>query len=351
MLVAPLDWGLGHATRCIPLINELLKQQFDVLLVAEKDVATLLQNEFPSLKLLPLSGYNVKYSKNKYLFGLKMLWQLPKIYSAVKHEQRWLQKAVIDYNIDIVISDNRLGMYCPQAKCIFITHQLAIQTGNSITNWLVQKINYHFIQKYNECWVPDVASDNNMAGVLAHPQQLPKLPVHYIGNLSRLVKNVVVENIEVLMVLSGPEPQRTMFENILLQQCATINKKMILVRGLPNATEQVVSNNPLLQIINFATAATLNTLMLQAKLVVARSGYSTIMDVAALQKKAIFVPTPGQTEQQYLATYMASKKYAVVATQHLFSLTKLLAMAAQFTFEQYPTNNTEALQKAIAALK
>ncbi len=163
VLIAPLEWGLGHATRCIPIIKELLLNGAEVLIAAEGAAESLLKNEFPNLAYLPLMGYRMKYSRKKSFLHFKLLAQLPKIFFAIRKEYQWLKKIIIEHQIDAVISDNRFGLYHKKVKCIYITHQLLIKTGNSITEKIAQKYHYGFIKKYSECWVPDF-KENGLGG-------------------------------------------------------------------------------------------------------------------------------------------------------------------------------------------
>jgi uncharacterized protein (TIGR00661 family) len=350
VLVTPLDWGLGHATRCVPIINALLQQGFEVLLAGENAVAALLQKEFPMITILPLTGYNVQYAKNKNSFFWKILAQLPSINRAIKNENTWLQKIIDTHKIDIVISDNRFGLHSKKAKTVFITHQLQIQTGNFLSNKIAQYINYKFINKFDVCWVPDLAGKNNLAAALSHPAVLPKIPVRYVGILSRVQKSVTNKKIDVAIILSGPEPQRTIFENIIVQQIENTTLNIVVARGLPSATENLISNNKNVQIINYLPSNEISTLIQSAKVVVARSGYSTVMDIAVLQQAAIFVPTPGQTEQVYLAKYLSDKKYCIAANQDGFDLQATLEKIATVKLEKYPENDSSLLAAAIAAV-
>jgi uncharacterized protein (TIGR00661 family) len=350
VLVAPLDWGLGHATRCVPIINALLQQGFEVLLAGENAVATLLQKEFPSITILPLTGYNVQYAKNKNGFFWKMLAQLPSINRAIKNENAWLQKIIDTHKIDIVISDNRFGLHSKKAKTVFITHQLQIQTGNFLSNKIAQYINYKYINKFDACWVPDLAGENNLAAALSHPAVFPKVPLHYVGILSRVQKSVAAKKIDVAVILSGPEPQRTIFENIIVQQIENTTLNIVLARGLPSATENLISKNKNVQIVNYLPSSEISALIQSAKVVVARSGYSTVMDIAVLQQVAIFVPTPGQTEQVYLAKYLSDKKYCIAANQDGFDLQATLEKIATVKLEKYPQNDSSLLAAAIAAV-
>ena len=331
VLVAPLDWGLGHATRCIPIIKELIRLDCTVLIAGDGPIITLLKKEFPATVFLRCKGYKISYSRNKRWLLLKIFWQLPKILFAVYREHNWLKKVISEQSIDAIISDNRLGMFAEKIPSIYITHQLFIRTGNWITERIAQKIHYYFIKKYNGCWVPD-SENNGLAGMLSHPKKHPRNIV-FIGPLTRLK---LVQNFEssydVLILLSGPEPQRTIFENQLLEQLENFSGRVLLARGMPFEKKNIELNNQSVKVVNHLTAEELNIIMALSNMVIARCGYTTIMDLAALRKRAILIPTPGQTEQEYLAKYLLKKQFFLTALQEGFSITELLRTSAGFKY-------------------
>ncbi len=347
VLLAPMDWGLGHATRCIPVIEALRDAGFEVILAGEKKVAALLQKEFPELVMLALPGYNVNYGKSRIFFFLNMLLQFPKINTAIRKENAWLQKTISEHKIDIVISDNRFGMYSEKAHCVFITHQLFIKTGNSFTEKIARRINYKYIDRFAACWVPDNVGNDNLAGELSHPEKMPEVRVKYIGPLSRFIKKQSAVAVDIVAVLSGPEPQRSIFENVLSEQMAPFGKKAVLVRGLPDEKAVPLSKN---KVLNHLPAVELNELMSSSKMIIARSGYSTVMDLAALQKKAILVPTPGQTEQEYLATFLSEKKYCIAADQEGFDLADEIKKMNESSLNDFPSSEKKLLTAAVRSL-
>ena len=335
VLVAPLDWGLGHATRCIPIIQELLNQGIEVILAADGAIASLLKKDFPSLIILPLKGYRISYSRNKKWFFAKIIMHLPRLVSVISCEKKWLKKVVKELQIDAVISDNRFGLHHADPYSIYITHQLFIETGHSFLNKIAQKIHYRFINRYDECWVPDAAGEINLAGKLSHPVLKPLVPVKYLGSLSRFKKESLTHKNDLLIILSGPEPQRTIFENTLVNQTESINLSIALVRGLPGETAQLKAPDKKLQIYNHLAATELSKIIQQSNLILARAGYSTIMDLVALEKKAVLVPTPGQTEQEYLAKYLMDKKLFFDADQEGFLLKDVVEKVAKFKFAPF----------------
>jgi uncharacterized protein (TIGR00661 family) len=331
ILIASLDWGLGHATRCIPIIYELLEQGCTIIIAADGPTEILLKSEFPQLTFLKLKGYNIQYSHRKNWLPLKILLQVPKIIGTIYHEHQWLKKAVKKNNINIIISDNRFGLYHSSIPSIYITHQLLIKTGNRFTEKIAQHIHYYFIKKYTNCWVPDFEGNNNLAGELSHPKKSIG-GVKYIGALSRFEKKSIAEKkYDLLILLSGPEPQRSIFEKLLLDQLQTFLGTVLFVRGLPGkGFDNIQQQNIIVK--DHLTASELNEAIQQSKLVISRSGYTTIMDLVKLQQKAILVPTPGQTEQEYLARHLARQKIFYTIEQDKFMLNNALREVENFSF-------------------
>lgn len=334
ILIAPLDWGLGHATRNIPLIMSLLNDGCSVIIAADGAIKTLLQHEFPNATFLTLRGYEIEYSKQKRWFLLKIAFQIPKILLSIYREHQWLKKTIKRYSINAVISDNRFGMYHSGIPSVYITHQLIIKTENNFSEKLASKFHCWFIKKYTHCWVPDFEGTQNIAGQLSHPENIPA-NIKYIGCLSRFerLKGVSIKY-DLLIVLSGPEPQRSIFEKLLLFQLRQFAGEVLLVRGQPGTDETLI--NPIgsdnIQIKNHLNLKELNLAIEQAKIVICRSGYTTVMDLIKLQKKAILVPTPGQTEQEYLGMYLMQQKLFYCVHQDEFLLTEVLKKVDGFSF-------------------
>lgn len=334
LLVAPLDWGLGHATRCVPVIRDLLNNNCEVWLAGEGAQEKLLREEFPSLPFLPLKGYRIKYGKSG-LTG-KILLQVPSILRSIKEENKWLKKQVSNHGFDAVISDNRYGLYHEKIFSVFITHQLYIKS--SLGKWsekILQQWNYKLINKFNECWIPDEEGENNLAGDLSHPVKLPSIPVKYIGPLSRFTSFSPLGDGGIrghlLIILSGPEPQRTILENNVIDQIVNYPATATIVRGLPGEKNIIPSTNTI-HFYNHLSTEELNTEAMKAEFIISRSGYSTIMDIACVQKKSILIPTPGQTEQEYLADHLRKKQFAFCIDQKGFSLLKNIEEARNFEY-------------------
>lgn len=341
VLIAPLDWGLGHATRCIPVISTLIKQDCTVIVATEGQIKTLLQKEFPDLQFVPLTGYRVHYSRNKFWMPATLLLQSPKILYRIYAENNWLKRKVKEHQIDAVISDNRMGLHHKKITSVYITHQLTIKTGSAFTERIAQKIHYHYINKFSACWVPDNEGAVKLAGVLSHPATLPKVPVTYLGPLSRFEKKISETKYDLCIILSGPEPQRTIFEKKILADIEKMPEKICLVRGLPQETEIPLLTSPSVEIKNHLPAEEMCNIIQQSEIVISRCGYSTVMDLVKLQKKAVLVPTPGQTEQEYLAVYLREQKLFYSVDQENFSLQDALKKAETFKYSDWPTNNDD----------
>jgi UDP-N-acetylglucosamine transferase subunit ALG13 len=254
-----------------------------------------------------------------------------------------------------VISDNRFGLWSKQAKTIFITHQLFIKAP--IGERLLSRINRYYIKKFTECWIPDIAGTANLSGDLSHPYPFPP-NAFYVGTLSRFRSLPKAANstfslkraYDVLVIISGPEPQRSIFEKIILDQAVLIALNILIVRGITEVAQTIETKNNL-DIVSHLTAVEMKEVILNASVIVSRSGYSTIMDLAVLKKRAIFVPTPGQTEQEYLAQRCMKKGFAYSETQAVFNLKRALAEVEVYKgFEGFQDEGEKALEKRMELL-
>ncbi len=343
ILICPLNWGIGHATRCIPIIKLLLDQGYHVIIGADKRPYSLLKKEFPSLSFIIFPGYEIKYpTKGSMVF--KILLSLPKIIFGIYKEHITLQNIIEKNKIDIVISDNRYGLWNKKVKSIFITHQLTVKCPK----WLfflepiLFQINKFFISKYNECWIPDNLGDYNITGELTKKYAVFK-NIYFIGLLSRFFEKkesqTNIKGYDLVCILSGPEPQRSIFEKLLTEQLLLLkNKKTLILRGVTDddSTEQV---NKQIDIINHLNTDEFYQLIKDASLIICRSGYSSIMDIATLGKKAILIPTPGQTEQEYLASHLKAKKIFYSASQKEFNLMESIHKLEEYKEIKITTNH------------
>jgi UDP-N-acetylglucosamine transferase subunit ALG13 len=351
ILVAPLDWGLGHTTRCIPIIKELLAQNCEVLAAGDHQQERLLRTEFAGLPFLPLTGYGIQYSRKN--LTLKLISQIPKIIFRIRQEHSWLRRAVAANNIDAVISDNRFGLYHEKIPTVFITHQLQIKSKlGSASEKILRIWNYGHIHRFTECWVPDTDGQHNLSGELSHPTVLPRVPVTYIGPLSRfrngglLPESVKAQSGQLLFILSGPEPQRTLLEDKIIDDVSHYPGTATIVRGLPSSLSTIPSTG-MIKVFNHLSADELRQEIEKAELVISRCGYSTVMDLVALQKKAILIPTPGQTEQEYLGAHLHRQHIAFTVAQKEFSLPRILEEVKGFNYKIQSSTAKGQLKHAI----
>lgn len=334
ILIAPLDWGLGHTTRCLPVIKQLLLDNHSVTLAAPENILNFVQATFPQIKTLSLQGYGITYSKSRRLFAARIVSQIPKIVKAIRNEHQWLQQIQKIEKFDFIISDNRYGLYHPQVPCAIMTHQLQIQSGmGKAADKLLRRLHYRYLEKFDTCWIVDEAGEKNLAGKLSHPENIPS-NARYTGILSQMdlfQKNKTETDIhpesatkEILILLSGPEPMRTLLEKKLLRQCSSIAEKYQInfIAGKQTTKENSKTIHQGINFYNRLSAEQIYPLLQRADLVICRSGYSTLMDLALLGKKALLVPTPGQTEQEYLAQFLNKKFKTKIAQQENIQLDK-----------------------------
>ena len=301
IIIAPLNWGLGHATRCVPIIKELQKSNFTPVIASDGTALQFLIKEFPSLEFFELPSYKISYGRN---LKWSLIRKIPTIVRAV-HKERLLIQEYIHQNPDVggIISDNRFGCYYTKIPSVYITHQLNVLSGflTPVTSFFHRRV----IRKYNECWIPD--EENSLySGKLSRSSK--NLNQKYIGVLSRFKKQELPQDIDVLILLSGPEPNRTQLEIKLTSIFKTSSKKVYLIQGIVEKTQKTTKENQL-TIVNFMLTKQLEHTLNLSKMVICRAGYSSVLDLVSLRKKALLIPTKFQNEQEYLAKYLQQKGY------------------------------------------
>lgn len=328
IFIAPLDWGLGHATRCVPIIKELLKHN-KVILGVTPLTKPILSEEFPDLKKIIIPAYEIRYSKLLPLW-IKLALSFPRISKIIKEEGKTLVKLIEEEKVDVVISDNRFGLHSKKAYCVFITHQLFLKAP--LFENFAQKQNKKCILNFDEVWVPDYDTNDastssatltTLSGELSHGKHY-HTNVKYIGPQSRLtdvICEVEKNKFDYLILLSGPEPGRSILEEKLLKKTQNSEKKIALVRGSHN--QHPSTTNQFIQVFDFPTKEQLKKLILSSEKIICRSGYSTLMDMHLLGKTdLILIPTPGQSEQEYLAEYWQKHFNAhILSEKHLSQFT------------------------------
>lgn len=339
VVVSLLDWGLGHMTRSVPIINHLIDINCKVIIACSSVQKSLLHREFSQVEFVDCPGYDINYGKSAFSTRLGLIFQAIKILIKIKGEKSWLDSFLMKKNVDLIISDNRYGFFSTEIPSVIITHQLQINTGlgNWVDKW-VNRMNYRRLSKFRESWVPDFGDGLNAAGELSHPKQPPNFTVRYLGTISRLqqCKTARYKNGPILCILSGPEPQRTLLEKkIVLEASQHIDLPFVLIRGILSEEPPPINLSKNMTVYNHLPGSELNQLICTASYVVSRSGYTSIMDYLKLGVKSILIPTPGQSEQAYLARYMEQNKLAVFYTQNDFNLSESLDKAKSFQFNSF----------------
>lgn len=343
ILVCPLNWGLGHATRCIPIIQRLLKKNAEVFIASDGRSLELLQQEFPNLPCFSLPSYGIRYRSAN--MTLNMASQLPRITWALFQEHRVIRRLVQTYQLDGILSDNRYGCHHQNCQTVFLTHQLNIRIPHPLLEKIVAWINRRAIHGFDRCWVPDLPPPNNLAGILSEAP--PSHPVTYLGLLSRMKKTKPADlEWDVLLLLSGPEPQRTRLEKLLIAQAQQLPYRFLLVQGKPEEqSSQWIAPN--IQQIAFLKTQELNQAILNSRYIVCRSGYSSMMDLAQLAKKALVIPTPGQTEQEYLASRLQERGWVSFQTQKELDLAAGLQSVQRIHGFPAASDETDLLDRAL----
>ena len=333
ILVAPLNWGLGHATRCIPIINELLKYGYNPILASDGDALELLKKEFPKLLTLELPSYHIQYSAKPNNLKWNLLKNSPKTLRAISQEKKIITNWISEYNLIGIISDNRFGVHSAKIPSVYITHQLNVFSGN--TTWLSSKLHQHFIKKFDVCWVPDVNEIPNFSGKLGHLKK-SNLNLKYIGVLSRFKKQHREKLYDLMILLSGPEPQRTILEEKLIVELKSYPGKVVFIKGKVELKQSIdVENN--ITFYNYMQSEELEKTFNESDKILCRSGYTTIMDLVKLEKKAFFIPTPGQFEQEYLAKRLKRKGILPSRKQDSFSISDLAQLSVYNGFKPMKT--------------
>ncbi|HNQ11814.1 MAG TPA: glycosyltransferase [Bacteroidia bacterium] len=295
ILIAPLNWGLGHASRCIPIIR-FLQKNHKVIIATDGIALQLLKNEFPTFTFIELPGYEITYT-NKRNFLWHLIKQIPFVLRTVRKENKICKTICNEHKIDLILSDNRYGMYNAKTPSLFLTHQLNILIDRKWT--FPFSLHQLFLKRFSKILVPDYA-DNQLAGKLSRLNKR-NLWIEYIGLLSKFESNIISTDTtnDILVILSGPEPSRSNLEKELFRVLSDSKYRIVLIRGSKMNCEVKADN---ILTIDLADQKEMELWIQKSRLIICRSGYSSIMDLLALNKKAILIPTPQQMEQEYLAS-------------------------------------------------
>ncbi|RPI37459.1 MAG: hypothetical protein EHM53_10660 [Methanoregulaceae archaeon] len=334
VLLSPLNWGLGHAMRDIPVIRTLLVHGHDVTIAACGNTLTALQREFPFCRFIEFEDYPSPYSSGRF-FLPKLALSFPVLLQAIARERRETEHMVSRNRFDLIISDNRLGVYSPHVHSLFITHQLHFHLPPLF--WPVEifasLMNRFHHGKFDRIIVPDnPPGPLSLAGKLSRPDSdTARARTFFAGILSSTPKQALTADIDYLVLISGPEPQRTRLEEILLPMARELGGRTVVLLGSPRRKYAMAVAGDC-TIHSYVTNEEKAGLMNRAKFVICRSGYTTMMELAELEKKAcLFIPTPGQTEQEYLSWYYERNGWFSSRSQYHLDLPEDIRTAGKYS--------------------
>ena len=337
VLICPLDWGLGHATRIIPVIEYYMARGDEVIVGGNGASFNYLKNRFPKLVFEQVPGYEVSYSK-RVGFAVKMLLSLPSIYKGIKKEEARIVALHKKHGFDLIISDNRFGVHLKGVKSLFMTHQLNIKFPYFEN--IIFRVQKKLIEKFDVCLVPDFPLKENIAGSLSvlKTNQKLSIPVQYVGALSRFYNTGIQEQdikYKYAAVISGPEPHKSGLVDLLIKEFEKSSDSIAILTYGYDCSEELPENINLF--LNCDDEQFLDVLS-QSETLISRSGYTTLMDLVYLQKKTFFIPTPGQTEQLYLAEYASQNGWANYCLQEDFTIGQINNSGTGFPFGKSPLN-------------
>lgn len=353
---AVINWGLGHATRSTPIIRHLLKRGNRVILIAHGNALNLLRETFPECEYFDIHDQQIRYSRLSFLFVFKIVAQLPKMLLGWCFERRKIRELEKRLHPDLIISEMRLGVWSKRVPSVLITHQLRFYLP-PVLRWAAifgEEFNRIVFRKYRYVFVPDAEGRPNLSGELSHKGRIARHPkVRYIGCLSSIetAGTPVEEDIDLLISISGPEPQRGCFEAKVMEQVEKYPGSVWVARGEPGIGKDRALQKGRIRIFAHLDREKMAEAMLKAKYIVCRSGYSTVMELLALGKNALFVPTPGQTEQEYLADYYRELGIFHSCSQDKLDLSDLPPLPdSRFLKEAIPVNRLDHIEKLLDSL-
>src|SRR5690606_13577563 len=254
IIVAVLNWGLGHASRSIPIVYALLEEGFDPVLASDGESLLLLRKEFPKLEWFELPSYHITYPRQGRFMRIHFMLKSPLMLKAIIAEYNALSSFISsDGSVAGIISDNRLGCFSKKVLSAYVTHQLQLLSGS--TSKITSRVHHFFIKRYSECWVPDTKEPGNLTGEMSVSKKYNK-PVKYVGPLSRFMKRKADKSYDLLVLLSGPEPQRRLLEEILLMELKGYEGRILFIRGKVDA-ESTVEEKGKMTILNYLTGTPL----------------------------------------------------------------------------------------------
>lgn len=356
VIYAIIDWGLGHVTRSTPIIKQLISDGNRVVLVSYGKALAMLKKEYPECDIREVRDTQIAYPKLGWMFVFKIVSQVPKMLFGWHHERRQVKKLIKEYDADMIITEMRLGFWSNKIPSILITHQLRFHLPKRLRMFMIfgEWFNRLVFRHYDYVFVPDAEGTPNLSGDLSHNSRISKHPkVRYIGCLSSVVpdENPPEKDIDLFISISGPEPQRTQFEEKVLWQLDDAPGKVVVTLGKPGIDNNIVKKTDKAIVYAHLDRKEMANMMQRARHIICRSGYSTVMELLALNKSALYVPTPGQTEQEYLAEYYKHEGLYSYCTQDKLDLKNIrIDTARELAKRHIPLNQLEYINELLDSL-
>ncbi len=324
VLTAPLDWGLGHATRLLPILRRWQAEGAELIIGVNDSTSAFLQAQLPTATFEEVPSYNISYARNGFdvIAGLRLL---PHVFRAIRQEHKVVAKLVVKYQPQLILSDNRFGFRHSQVQSIIISHQLNLQYPKSVSVFgkIGQRFNTRWLQKFDKVWIPDTKA-HTLSGILSQHPTIKATPIGYLSRFQSQNYPKPIDKDYILCIVSGPEPLRSALENIFRVEAEIHQQQIVLLGGRPFAANES-KESKYVQYFSHLPDEHFAAYLQHAKCVVSRSGYSSLMDYIAIGCQRVFlIPTPGQSEQEYLADRLQKQGVCNYSTQNDFSLAKVM---------------------------
>lgn len=326
------SWGLGHATRSLPVIRKLVTEGNELTIISTGRALSLLKEEIgKDAGYIDFPDYVPPQTANPDLFFALLLLNIPKFFRSMYRERKMVANLISKRKYDMIISDNRYGIYDRKKPSFFFTHQLKIMNPYRMKRLEsgTEFYTLYFLKRFYAVMVPDYREDS-LSGELSHGLRfIDEKKIEYVGALSDFKKKEGKEDIDYLASISGPEPHRTLLENKIAEQVGELRGTVVVSLGRAGERKKVMEKDGIVY-YSYLDSEDRTRLLNSSKLVISRSGYSTLVDLAVLGKKALFIPTPGQPEQEYLGEYHNEKRTFYSVPQDRFVLKRDVKLAEKY---------------------
>jgi uncharacterized protein (TIGR00661 family) len=345
------SWGLGHATRSLPIMRKLIQENNDLTIISHGRSLELLKNELgEEITYVNIPDYPILLSDNTRQFIAKSSIYWPLFLHRIQSGLRKLTKILEKNGYDTIISDARYDVYSKKVPSFFISHQMRIMNPLRIQIFETgsEFFNLFFFKRCRGVIVPDFKEDN-LSGELSHElKKIDENRLHYVGVLSDFKKLDKKRDIDYLLSITGPEPQRTKFEKVLFSQLDQLKGKIVVTLGKTDNIDLL--ENKQANVYSYLTRKKREEVLNRSKLVISRSGYSTILDLSVLNSHALLIPTPGQIEQEYLAQYHMKKNTFYAVNQESLSLKSDVIRAKKTTGIMRRCNVNKTVESIISII-